>query len=476
MLFNSYDFFFLFLPAVFAIYWGLRERKKQNLFLLAASWLFYGSWDWRFLSLLVFSTGVDFLCGLRIHAQADDALRRRWLYLSLAVNLGVLGFFKYFGFFTQSAAQVFQALGLPLKPPILDILLPVGLSFYTLKAMSYVVDVYRRKIAPESDPTAFALFIAFFPQLVAGPIERAQKLLPQIQSERRMRLESFYEGGWLVLWGVFKKVVVADNLARGVNRVFDSSGPVPGPELVIAIFSFTLQLYCDFSGYSDIACGLGRFFGFELSWNFERPFFSRTIQGFFRRWHTSLFEWFKDYVYLPLCGDGVGLAHRLAALLLTTGLIGLWHGARWSYVQWGVFNGVCLALLFWTRSWRISMKQNGIFPVDGSFYRVQEHLTALFFLFVSMFLFRVHSLEQAFSLSGGLLHWDWSRRAKAEALILGVLLIPLLWQEVREERSKDRFAALRGGVLPRALWYLFLLYAVVIFGEEHAREYVYYQF
>jgi len=341
VLFNSISFA-VFLPVVFTLYWLLKRRgpRTQNLLIILASYVFYGWWDYRFLSLIVISSAVDYLAGGRISPETRPRWRKCWLAVSLAVNLGVLGFFKYFDFFAQSAQELMMSLGLNPDFPTLRIILPVGISFYTFQTLSYTIDIYRKKTPAIRDPVAFFAFVAFFPQLVAGPIERAKSLLPQFLRARNFDGVAARDGCKQILWGLFKKVVIADRLAGVADPVFADYAAYSGADQGIAIFAFAIQIYCDFSGYSDIAIGTARLFGINLMQNFSFPYFSRDIAEFWRRWHISLSTWFRDYVYVPLGGNRKGLAVRARNVMITFLVSGLWHGANWTFVAWGLIHGL----------------------------------------------------------------------------------------------------------------------------------------
>ena len=297
MLFNSFEFL-LFLPVVFLLYWFVFNKKLnlQNLLLLVSSYIFYGWWDYRFLSLIIFSSIIDFYCGLSIEKAHTKTTKKKWLLLSMFINLGFLGIFKYFNFFSQSLQEAFQSFGYQIDTLTLNIILPVGISFYTFQTMSYTIDVYRNKLKPTKDIIAFFAFVSFFPQLVAGPIERATNLLPQFYKKRQFNYANAVDGCRQILWGLFKKIVVADNCALIVNQVFDNYTEYNASSLLIGSVFFAFQIYGDFSGYSDIAIGTSRLFGFNLMQNFAFPYFSRDIAEFWRRWHISLSTWFRDYV------------------------------------------------------------------------------------------------------------------------------------------------------------------------------------
>jgi len=349
MLFNSFNFLF-FLPIVFVLYWHVFQRnlRWQNLFVVVASYVFYGWWDWRFLLLIVFTSLCSYGSGLlidRCYQRNEQKIAKWWAGLNIVVNLLVLGVFKYFNFFADSFQMVMTSIGLKIDAPTLHVILPVGISFYTFQALSYTIDVYRRQLPVTRDIIAFFAFISFFPQLVAGPIERASNLLPQFLNCRSFDYAKAVDGLRQMLWGFFKKMVVADNCAVAVNSIWESYPDQSGLALWIAAFLFTFQIYCDFSGYSDIAIGCARLFGINLRRNFDVPYFSRNLQEFWRRWHMSLMTWFRDYVYFPLGGSRCGKWLTARNILIVFLLSGLWHGADWTFVLWGLYHGLLLSLL-----------------------------------------------------------------------------------------------------------------------------------
>jgi len=339
MLFNSLEFAF-FLPIVFAIYWIINKGslKLQNLLLLVASYFFYGWWDWKFLLLILFSSCVDYTIGLYLGKDLEQKHRKYLLWFSLFVNLGLLGVFKYFNFFIDSFVDAFSLFGFSINSLSLNVILPVGISFYTFQTLSYSIDVYKGKIEPTKDVIAFFAFVSFFPQLVAGPIERASNLLPQFLEKRNFNYEQAINGLRQVLWGFFKKLVVADNCAVYVNDIFANYGIHQGSTLVIAGILFAFQIYCDFSGYSDIAIGTAKLFGFRLMQNFAFPYFSRDIAEFWRRWHISLSTWFRDYVYIPLGGSRGSKWKKIRNTFIIFIVSGFWHGANWTFIFWGAIN------------------------------------------------------------------------------------------------------------------------------------------
>jgi D-alanyl-lipoteichoic acid acyltransferase DltB (MBOAT superfamily) len=341
MLFNELNFW-VFFSIVFVLYTILPHRA-QNRMLLIASYIFYGAWDWRFLGLILFSTVVDYLVGLRMAAVHDPQPRRRLLQISLVANLGMLGIFKYFGFFVDSFIELVRFIGFDADPITVAIVLPVGISFYTFQTLSYTIDVYRRELKPTREFLDFALFVAFFPQLVAGPIERASNLLPNILTPRIMTLEAIGRGAVLCLLGLIKKVVIADGVAPSVDAIYGAADP-SRLDIVLATWLFAIQIYCDFSGYTDIARGVAKMLGFGLMRNFAQPYFAVNPQEFWRRWHISLSTWLRDYLYISLGGNRGGRWHTYRNLMTTMTLGGLWHGAAWNFVAWGIYQGGLLAV------------------------------------------------------------------------------------------------------------------------------------
>ena len=407
MAFNSFVFA-VFLPCVLVLYWIL-GRRWQNRMLLVASYLFYGWWDWRFLSLLAISTVVDYTAGLRIareHNRTDPHAHRRkrlWLMASMFTNLGLLGFFKYFNFFAESLVTALQGAGISIHTATLNVILPVGISFYTFQTMSYTIDIYRGKMEATRHFLDFALFVSFFPQLVAGPIERATVLLPQMLNKRHFDRAQFMDGLHLIFWGLFKKVYVADNLAPCVDRVFAASAASTW-EVLGGMYAFAFQIYCDFSGYSDVARGCAKCMGFELRLNFDHPYIATNPREFWQRWHISLSTWLRDYLYIPLGGNRGSSAKTYRNLALTMLLGGLWHGAAWKFVLWGAYQGVLLIVhrlieVFLPRNWSAGASQTdkkprgtGLIPPPGNLAArfVMFHLVCIGWLF-----FRAHSVTQA---------------------------------------------------------------------------------
>ena len=366
MLFNSLGFA-LFFPVVFFLYWFVAKNnlKAQNFILLVSSYFFYACWDYRFLFLLVFSTFLDYYTGIKIYEAGTRASKRLWLLISVVVNLGFLGFFKYYNFFVESFAEVMNSVGF--KPDIwtLNIILPVGISFYTFHGMSYVFDIYNNKVVPRKNFVNYSVFVSYFPLLVAGPIERATHLLPQVESPRHFDYSKAVDGMRQILWGFFKKIVIADNCATYVNMIFDNYQDQTGSTLVLGHLFFAFQIYGDFSGYSDIALGTSRLLGIELLRNFAYPYFSRDIAEFWRRWHISLSSWFRDYLYIPLGGSKGGLWRNIRNTFIIFLVSGFWHGANWTFIAWGALNAIYflpLLLLKRNRSNLDMVAQGKIFP------------------------------------------------------------------------------------------------------------------
>ncbi|UPQ79287.1 MBOAT family protein [Flavobacterium azooxidireducens] len=357
MLFNSIDFA-IFLPIVFILYWFVTNKnlKQQNLLIVLASYLFYGWWDWRFLSLILFSSIVDYVIGLQLLKQENITKRKILLWTSITVNLGFLGFFKYYNFFLDNFVSAFSFFGMEIKASSLSIILPVGISFYTFQTLSYSIDVYKRKLEPTKDFVAFSAFVSFFPQLVAGPIERATHLLPQFYKKRTFNYSIAVDGLRQILWGLFKKIVIADNCAEYANLIFNNSSNYSGSTLALGALFFTFQIYGDFSGYSDIAIGTSRLFGFDLMKNFNFPYFSRDIAEFWRRWHISLSTWFRDYLYVPLGGSRGGTWMKVRNTFIIFIVSGFWHGANWTFIVWGVLNAIYFLPLLLTNKNRNNLE------------------------------------------------------------------------------------------------------------------------
>ncbi|MGB4958647.1 MAG: MBOAT family O-acyltransferase, partial [Saprospiraceae bacterium] len=399
MLFHSLEFF-IFLPIVFTMYWVIRDLKVQNVFILSASYFFYGWWDYRFLFLLLVSTVADFFLGRLIYQSSSDKLRSVFLWCSVIINLGILGFFKYFDFFLNSLSASFSFMGHPIEMRGLEIVLPVGISFYTFQTLSYTIDIYKRKIAPTSDIISFAAYVSFFPQLVAGPIERARRLLPQFTLQRKFETSRAIDGSKQILWGFFKKWVIADNCALLADTFFNEPHLYPGSGLLLGAFFFSFQIYADFSGYSDMAIGIARLFGFDLSKNFAFPYFSRDIAEFWRRWHISLTTWFRDYLYIPLGGNRGSTWLSIRNVFLVFMISGFWHGANFTFIVWGILHAVCFLPLMLATTHRRHLNV----VAEGSYIPTFTQLIQMVFTFILVTLlwifFRSENIGLAFLMIG----------------------------------------------------------------------------
>jgi len=397
MLFNSLTFL-IFLVLVFILYWFVANKKLgwQNLLLLAASYYFYACWDWRFLFLLIFSTLLDYYTGIKMAGAKTNTAKTIWFWISISVNLGFLGVFKYFNFFASSFAEAMSGFGLHFSPWSLNVLLPVGISFYTFHGLSYVIDIYKDRIKPERNFIDYSLFVSFFPLLVAGPIERATHLLPQVKIKREFNYDLAMQGLYQILWGLFKKMVVADNAANLVNLIFNDTG-FTGSTLVIGAVFFAFQIYGDFSGYSDIAIGVAKLFGFKLITNFSFPYFSRDIAEFWRRWHISLTTWFRDYLYIPLGGSRGTLWISVRNTFIVFLVSGFWHGANWTFIVWGLLNAIYflpLLLLNQNRKNLIIASKNRVLPTFKEFIQIIFTFSLTTFAWI---FFRSKDLSSAFN-------------------------------------------------------------------------------
>ncbi|MCD0471096.1 MBOAT family protein [Flavobacterium sp. JAS] len=356
MFFNSIAFA-IFLPIVFFLYWFVFNKTKntQNALLIVASYYFYSCWDWRFLFLLVFSTFLDYYTGIQIEKSKSEKSQKFWFWLSIVVNLGFLGIFKYYNFFASSFADLLNSVGVEASPILLNVILPVGISFYTFHGLSYVIDIYYKRIKAEYNFVDYSLFVSYFPLLVAGPIERATHLLPEIKVKREFDLQKAKEGVYQIIWGLVKKVVIADTCATYANAIFDNYTSMNSFSLILGAVYFAFQIYGDFSGYSDIALGVSKLFGLDLLRNFNYPYFSRDIAEFWRRWHISLSSWFRDYLYIPLGGSKGGIWMKIRNTFIIFVVSGFWHGANWTYIVWGFINAVYFLPLLLSNSNRNNM-------------------------------------------------------------------------------------------------------------------------
>jgi alginate O-acetyltransferase complex protein AlgI len=485
MLFNSLSFL-IFLPVVYALYWliPVKQRRIQNGLLLLASYYFYACWDWRFLFLLLFSTLLDYWSGLKIESSSNPRIRQIWFWISVGVNLGFLGVFKYYDFFAASFADMLNSVGISCNPGFLNLVLPVGISFYTFHGLSYVIDVYKRRIDAEHDPVDYGLFVSFFPLLVAGPIERATHLLPQLKQERPFLRSRAVSGLRQILWGVFKKVVIADNCAELVNLVYDDFGAYPGWTLALAAVLFSFQIYGDFSGYSDIALGTARLFGVELLRNFSYPYFSRDMAEFWRRWHISLTSWFRDYLYYPLGGNRNGLKQTVRNTFIVFLVSGFWHGANWTFIAWGLLNALFflpLLLRGKNKTHQHVVAAGNVWPSFADFSRmvITFSLVTLAWVF-----FRAESIGDAFHfvarafqhpLQGAVF---LSISKLIAALTCALLIGFMLWMEWmgREFTFALERMELVQSTFRRRLSYFFVLVLIGLFMQTKEFDFIYFQF
>lgn len=398
MFFNSIEYL-IFLPVCFAIYWFVVQRnlKVQNLFVLVISYIFYGWWDWRFLSLIAFSTIVDYTVGVYMEKSSSKSKRKRLLIVSLIVNLGLLGFFKYYNFFVDSWVAAFDSIGISMSTSTLSIILPVGISFYTFQTLSYTIDVYRGNLKPSKNLINFAAYVAFFPQLVAGPIERATNLLPQFSRKRIFNEEKAISGLHLILWGLFQKVVIADSCAIYVNAIFEDYSSLNTTSLILGAFYFAFQIYGDFAGYSNIAIGTARLLGFDLMRNFNYPYFSRNIAEFWRRWHISLSTWFRDYLYIPLGGSRGNRMMQLRNVLIIFLVSGFWHGANWTFVVWGGLHALFFIPVLLTNTNRNHLDQVAIHRIFPTIKELLQMVFTFGMVLVAWVFFRAESVFIALS-------------------------------------------------------------------------------
>lgn len=473
MLFNSFVFWIFFL-IVIVPYWRL-SHAWQNKLLLVASYIFYGFWDYRFLSLIFLSTVVDYFVAQKIVVSKQDIQKKRWLFVSVAFNLGILGFFKYWNFFIGEFSSLLIYLGFEPSLQALNVILPVGISFYTFQTMSYTIDVYRGETKATRRFLDFALYVSFFPQLVAGPIERSWHLLPQVLLKRSVSDKDFTEGVYHVLTGLFKKVVIADNMAPLVNAVFSKPiNDLTGPEVLMGTYAFAFQIYGDFSGYSSIAKGIAKWMGFDLMWNFKNPYFAISPSDFWSRWHISLSSWLRDYLYIPLGGNRQGGGKMLRNLVLTMALGGLWHGAGWTFIVWGLYHGILLVVY---RLFEMFI----IIPVtQGRSYGVLSILkmTLLFHLIcVSWLIFRAESMEQVWSM----LSLVFNNAQITEFSLYGFTMVaffaaPLILFEWWTERTGNLLVLLDASWVIRLVVYLYLIIMLMVFPPLVSQEFIYFQF
>jgi alginate O-acetyltransferase complex protein AlgI len=479
MLFNSTNFV-IFLPIVFLLYWFVTNKKLsiQNVLLLVASYFFYACWDWRFLFLLMFSTLLDYFTGLKMQDEVNQKGKRFWFWLSVIVNLGFLGFFKYYNFFAQSFAEAISHFGLKINPWTLNVILPVGISFYTFHGLSYVIDIYKDRIKAERNFVDYAVFVSFFPLLVAGPIERATHLLPQIKKHRTFDYAKAVDGLRQIIWGLFKKIVIADNCAGFANQIFNNSADYSGSTLVLGAVFFTFQIYGDFSGYSDIALGTARLFGIELLRNFAFPYFSRDIAEFWRRWHISLSFWFKDYLYIPLGGSKGGNWMRIRNTFIIFIVSGFWHGANWTFIVWGVLNALFIMpsiIMKTNRNNLETVAQEKLLPSVKELFEMAMTFALTVFAWI---FFRAENISQALQYISGIFSKSLFSIPTIKPYYL--ILLGSLFMLVEWLGREQKYAIANLGLKWKRPFRYAIYYAIIIsifyFASKEEQQFIYFQF
>lgn len=482
MLFNSLDFA-VFLPVVFLLYWFVFNKtiRLQNFLVIVASFTFYGWWDWRFLFLLMFSCLLDYSMGRLLLVQENPRKRKILLWVSICINLGFLGFFKYYNFFVDSFIDAFTFFGHPISKGSLNIILPLGISFYTFQTLSYVIDVYKRKLTPTKDLISFLAFVSFFPQLVAGPIERATHLLPQFYVKRNFDYDKARDGLRQILWGLFKKIVIADNCAQFANVIFSNSDSSSGSTLVMGLVFFTIQIYCDFSGYSDIAIGTARLFGFNLMRNFAYPYFSRDLSEFWRRWHISLSTWFRDYLYFPMGGVWGSTYKKVRNIVVLFVVSGFWHGASWTFIFWGLLHSIAVLPSILNRKKKKLTRivaQNTKWP---SFTELRMVFFTMAFITFSNVFFRAGDLNHALSYIGGIFSWSIFSIPSFPGIMQAVITLVLVfiffsieWIGRHHQYAIENMAVTFTKTKRYALYYLLIF--VIFYFAGAQQEFIYFQF
>jgi D-alanyl-lipoteichoic acid acyltransferase DltB (MBOAT superfamily) len=483
MLFNSIDFA-VFLPIVFVLYWFVFQNnlKRQNALIVVASYVFYGWWDWRFLLLVLFSTIIDYTIGLLLDQENKKSKRKFLLWCSIIVNLGFLGFFKYYNFFLDNFITAFSFFGMDINANSLNIILPVGISFYTFQTLSYTIDIYKYKLKPTRDFVGFSAFVSFFPQLVAGPIERASNLLPQFHKKRKFEYAKAVDGTRQILWGLLKKIVIADNCAEFANQIFYNSADLNGSTLLIGVLFFTFQIYGDFSGYSDIAIGTARLFGFNLMQNFAHPFFSRNVPEFWKRWHISLTTWFRDYMFVPLVRlYPINTFTKILNVFILFVVIGFWHGASWNFILWGVFLAICYLVSMFTKKkgkTTAIVAEGKNLPTLSEFY----HMLSTFLLFaIAMIFFRAQSVGQIFLFFKEIFSLSLFEAPSIKDIdvalrtaIFVVIFIFIEWQGRDKEYAIEKLGLKWKKPIRYGMYYLLIFVILWFAGKE--QEFIYFQF
>lgn len=477
MVFNSLQFA-VFFVIVYSLYLVL-NHKWQNRMLLVASCIFYGAWDWRFLLLMFVSITSDYYCAIKIYESNDEKVRKLFLFLNMFISLSILGFFKYFNFFAVNLERLINCFGFHINFNVLNVILPVGISFYTFQAMSYAFDVYRRQLVPTKRFLDYSLFVTFFPQLVAGPIMRAADLLPQVLARRKVTWDKFYQGCYMVFWGLFMKIFVADNLATLiVDPVFTSQPPYNGVKVLLGLYAFVIQVYCDFAGYSVIAMGLGKLMGFDIMVNFNQPLLATNIQDFWRRWHISLSSWLKDYLYIPLGGSRKGNIRTSINLMITMIAVGFWHGAAWHFIAFGVIEG-CLLVLYRILKPKI---ENFIKP-RSSFWQNLWLAVRILFMFqitsIAFMFFRAQYMSQILSMFKSLItNFQFTHGIGLKYMSLNILFFSwlVILAEIIQYRENDMLAMLKKKAVIKTIFFYTALILMMIFGNLGQSRFVYFQF
>jgi len=476
MIFNSIPFI-LFLPVIFILYWFvLKKLSYQNILLLVASYFFYGWWDYRFLLLIAGSTLIDYSIAIAIYKNEIKKWRKVLLFCSISVNLLLLGYFKYLNFFIESFIEIGNSIGLSSDYNSLKIILPVGISFYTFQTLSYTIDVYRNEIKPTSNFIIFATYVAFFPQLVAGPIERAKHLLPQFINARKFDFNKAKGGIQLIIWGFFQKMVIADNCATFVNAIFNSYDRLDSLSLILGAFYFAFQIYCDFAGYSNIAIGTARLFGFDLMRNFNYPYFSTNIGEFWRRWHISLSTWFRDYLYIPLGGSRGSKFQQLRNVFIIFLVSGFWHGANWTFIAWGGLHALFFAPILFKRSRTNLMVKEEVYSATAAFGDLIRILFTFFITCFAWVFFRSSTISDSFKYLNRIIYnhsfkieYLTIERYSVEMVLLILIFIIIEWfNKSKEQPLSGKFELLKA---------ISIIWMILLFGvfSDHS-TFLYFQF
>ena len=475
MLFNSISYL-IFIPIVFFLYWFVFNKsfQFQNFLILVSSYIFYGWWDWRFLFLIFLSTAVDYLVGRMMYSSQRTKVRKIYLYLSILFNLSLLGFFKYYNFFIDSWVDLISYFGYQIQNIwTLKIILPVGISFYTFQTMSYTLDIYYKRLKPTKDFISFAAFVAFFPQLVAGPIERAHNLLPQILSKREFIYNQGVEGLRLILWGMFKKVVIADSLAWRVDYCFNNYQHLDGGTLILGLLYFSVQIYCDFSGYSDIAIGTAKLFGIELMSNFRFPYFSRNIGEFWKRWHISLSSWFRDYIYIPLGGSQRGKLLTIRNIFITFLISGFWHGANWTFIVWGLVHAILYIFLVLYKNKKQSNRNEKFYIHINLIKNSFQTMITFFIVMIVWVFFRSESILNSFEYLGLIISKFSIPMDNKGGILVVFIFFSLEWLFKNDERRVINFK----NIYYRWFFYFILsFFCFSFFKIFEENQFLYFQF